>query len=75
MSSLVAGSLHSVPARTMLGLSSMPSNRMRWSCSALMQAACTFSVAAAARSIVWSPSMRTSGSTMGTRPLAWQMAA
>ena len=38
-------------------------------------AACAAAVTASARSIVCSPSISTSGSTIGTRPASWQSAA
>ena len=75
----IACALHSpfqsAPGRTMLGFRMDPSSRMWWSLSALYVAASTRSVTAALTSIGCAPSMSTSGSTMGARPLAWQMAA
>lgn len=63
------------PGVTMLGFNKHPSHKILLSWRALVHAACTLSVTAAHVSISWGPSANTSGSTMGTSPLAWEMLA
>ena len=67
--------LLSAPGVTMDGLSRMPSNITPKSARYLKVAAQVFSATARVRSMSCSPSSRISGSTIGTRPLSWQMAA
>jgi hypothetical protein len=59
----------------MFGLRTMPSSSTRWSSSSANTARSVSSVTCAERSIVWSPSISTSGSTIGTMPASWQSAA
>lgn len=63
------------PGVTMFGLRRHPSIRTLWSINAFITAANTLSEAAAQASMEWAPSIKISGSTMGTSPLAWQMEA
>ena len=63
------------PGVTMLGLSREPSRYTWWSLRALYTAARTVSVTFWHRSRLWSPSHNTSGSTIGTIPAAWHVAA
>ena len=66
---------HFCPGVTILGLRSVPSKYTWWSLRALYVAANTVSVTFWHLSMSWSPSQSTSGSTIGTRRLAWQMEA
>ena len=75
MSSGVHVVVESAPLRTMLGFSRVPSSSTWWSDRALYWATSTRSVTSALFSMLWVPSMRTSGSTMGTKPFSWQMLA
>jgi len=59
----------------MLGLRRQPSRMILWSIRAFWQAAKTLSETSAQTSMVWAPSVRISGSTMGTSPLSWQIPA
>src|ERR671938_425050 len=59
----------------MFGLSSMSSGTTRWSRSSVKTACCTREVSWKLRSIVWSPSISTSGSTIGTSPASCDSAA
>ena len=59
----------------MFGLSSMPSKRTRCRRSAANTLACVSAVTSKQRSIVWSPSISTSGSTIGTSPTSCDSAA
>src|SRR5919201_6323435 len=59
----------------MFGLRSMPSGTTRWSRSSVKTACCTREVSWKLRSIVWSPSISTSGSTIGTSPASCDSAA
>ena len=65
----------SLPERTMFGLSSMPSRRTRWRRRAAKVSARVSRVAWSQRSMVWSPSISTSGSTIGTSPASWERPA
>ena len=56
----------------MFGFSSIPSSWTRWSCSSVKTARWMCEVTEYERSIVWSPSISTSGSTIGTRPASWR---
>jgi hypothetical protein len=60
------------PERTMFGFNNVPSNMTLWSLNALYCAANTRSVTSALFSMLWTPSINTSGSTIGTKPLAWR---
>jgi hypothetical protein len=66
---------HFMPAITMFGLSSMPSNSTRWASSSANTASSTCEVTTSQRSMSWAPSMSTSGSTIGTSPISWHSAA
>ena len=59
----------------MFGFSNMPSGSTRWSRSSMKTACWTREVTSKLRSIVWSPSISTSGSTIGTSPASWLNAA
>jgi hypothetical protein len=59
----------------MLGLRRQPSKKMCWSWRALKTKERTLSVTFWQTSMEWVPSQRISGSTMGTSPFSWQMAA
>jgi len=59
----------------MFGFSKHPSSSTPWSCSALNVFAKTTSVTRAHSSTEWSPSHKTSGSTIGTSFSDWQMVA
>lgn len=63
------------PDVTMFGLRRHPSRKMLFSFNALNVAAKTLSVTFWQTSMEWSPSARISGSTMGTSPFSWQIAA
>ena len=65
----------SLPGNTIPGFSSMSSRITRWHRNALNTLPSTSSVTSWQRAIVWAPSISTSGSTMGTMPSAWQIAA
>ena len=64
-----------LPGRTMLGFSTIASRSTPCSARAAKTARRTSVVTASQVSIVWSPSMRTSGSTTGTSPPSWHRAA
>ena len=59
----------------MFGFSSIPSKWTRWSRSSVNTACSVREVTSNEVSIVWSPSISTSGSTIGTRPASWLSAA
>jgi hypothetical protein len=59
----------------MFGFNSVPGRSTRWSNSSPYTAWSVRLVASKQASIVWSPSIMTSGSTMGTMPVSWQSAA
>ena len=63
-----AGWAQSLPAMTMLGLSSMASSEIRCSKRAWNTAWRTMLVTSSQRSMECDPSISTSGSTIGTRP-------
>ena len=63
------------PGVTMLGLMMRPSKRRLWRLSCLITSLKTLSDYLAHSSIVWAPSVRISGSTMGTSPFSWQIEA
>lgn len=63
------------PGVTMLGFNKQPSKKMFWSYKALNTADKTLSVTFWQCSMEWVPSDKISGSTMGTKPFSWQMAA
>jgi len=63
-------SAQSVPGVHMLGLRRSPSMRHFWSMRAFITAEKTFSEASAQSSMVWVPSARISGSTMGQSPFS-----
>ena len=60
--------MQSAPGTVMDGLRREPSRKTPLSERALYTAARTFSCTSAVLSMLWSPSMRISGSTIGTRP-------
>jgi hypothetical protein len=64
-----------LPAITMFGFSTMPSRRTRWRNSASNTDSSAASVTSSQRSIVWLPSISTSGSTIGTIEASWHSAA
>ena len=64
----------SAPGVTMEGLRRMPSKMTPWSAMYLNVSAQISSATSRVRSMSCSPSSRTSGSMMGTRPAAWEMA-
>ena len=59
----------------MFVFSSEPSRSTRWSKSSVKTARSVRSVTRNDSSIVWSPSISTSGSTIGTSPASWLSAA
>ena len=59
----------------MFGFRSISSNQTRWSRSSVKTACSVRDVTSKLRSIVWSPSMSTSGSMIGTMPASRQSAA
>ena len=64
-----------LPGITMLGLSSMPSSSTRCAIS-VSNTVCSVAVVTVEHcSIEWSPSISTSGSTIGTMPSSWHSAA
>lgn len=63
------------PGVTMFGLRRQPSKKILFSFKALKTAAKTLSVTFWHTSIEWSPSAKISGSTIGTNPFSWQIAA
>jgi hypothetical protein len=65
----------SLPDSTMFGLSSVPSSRTRCARSAANTAPRVSAVTSSQRSIVWAPSISTSGSTIGTSPASCDSAA
>ncbi len=64
-----------LPERTMLGLSREPSRTTRWACNWKNTLVSVASVTASQTSSVWLPSIKTSGSTIGTRPASCERAA
>ena len=64
-----------LPGVTIFGFKRIPSKKMLLSCKALMTAAKTLVETAKHLSIECVPSFKISGSTIGTKPLSWQMAA
>ena len=75
MASSVDWSAQASPGSTMFGLSSMPSSSTRCERNAVKTASKVSSVTASQRASVWAPSIKTSGSTIGTMPASWQSAA
>ena len=59
----------------MFGFSSICSKWTRWSRSSVKTACSVREVTSKLVSIEWSPSISTSGSTIGTRPASWLSAA
>ena len=64
-----------LPGITMLGLSSIPSSSTRCAISVSNTVCSVAVVTVEHRSIEWSPSISTSGSTIGTMPSSWHSAA
>ena len=64
-----------LPGMTMLGLSRIASSGTRWRASSANTERSVRSVTAKQVSIEWPPSIRTSGSTIGTRSCSMAMAA
>ena len=65
----------SAPDSTMFTLRSEPARSTRCAASCSYSASSVRAVAAAHASIEWSPSIRISGSTIGTMSASWQSAA